>query len=529
MLGKNWRKNMWGNINGHLDLLIIGGGITGAGLFRMAAKAGLKSLLVEGNDFAYGTSSRSSKLVHGGLRYIKNGQYNVTFESVRERERLLKEAPGLVTPLEFIFPIYKKYHTAPWQIEFSLGIYDLFGLKKAHGRLSSNDLESKAPSLKKSGLDFSYYYYDAAVDDARLVLRNIQEGIALGGTALNYAKVEKLLLDSHGQVCGAVIINNDSVSDSLTKEVTAEVVVNATGPWTDDLRSQVSDIKIIRKLRGSHIQFSYDRFPIKCGFSIIHPVDKRSLFVLPWEGVTIVGTTDLDHPVELEKQSSEPFMTKEEGEYLLLAANHFFPQFALTPKDIISSFSGLRPILRSEETDPSKASREHSIKEEKGLITITGGKLTTYRKMAYEVMKKVQFQIKRNLNLNQVERILNPVPFNNLAKYPEGALHRWSGRLGNELPIFLETIKSGEDSLIPTTTAYWAEMRWAARNEAVVHLDDLLLRRVRLGLLLPEAGLQYSEMIRKITQEELNWDPKRWEKELLRYKNIWEKCYYLTN
>jgi glycerol-3-phosphate dehydrogenase len=529
MLGKDWRNKVWGKINGPWDLLIIGGGITGAGLFRMAAKAGLKTLLVDSNDFAFGTSSRSSKLIHGGLRYIKNGQYNVTFESVRERERLLMEAPGLVTPLEFIFPIYEKYHTAPWQIGYSLGIYDLFGLKKAHGRLSTNELIIKAPTLTKSGLSFSYYYYDAVVDDARLVLRNIQEGIALGGIALNYAKVEKLLLDNHGQVCGAVIIENDLVSEPFSKEITARVVVNATGPWTDNLRSQVSEQKIIRKLRGSHIQFTHDRFPINCGFSIIHPVDKRSLFVLPWEGVTVVGTTDLDHPNELEKQSPEPFMTKEEGEYLLLAANHFFPQYALSSKDIISSFSGLRPVLRSDEADPSKASREHSLLEEKGLITITGGKLTTYRKMAYEVMQKVQIKLNRKLILNQKEKILNPVRNINIAKYPEHALHRWSGRFGDELPIFLDSIRTEENNLIPTTTAYWAEMRWAARNEAIVHLDDLLLRRVRLGLLLPEGGLQLTDMIRKITQEELNWDNIRWEKELQRYKTNWNKCYYLAN
>lgn len=529
MLVKDWREKVWGNIIGQWDLLIIGGGITGAGLFRMAARAGLKTLLVESNDFAFGTSSRSSKLVHGGLRYLKNGQYNVTFESVKERERLLKEAPDLVTPLEFIFPIYEKYYTASWQIGLSLGIYDLFGLKNAHGRLSTKDLENKAPTLNNTGLAFSYYYYDASVDDARLVLRNINEGIALGGTALNYAKVQKLLFDNHSQICGALIIENDFSKEPFSKEVSAKVVVNATGPWTDDLRSQVSEQKIIRKLRGSHILFAHDRFPINYAFSIIHPVDKRSLFVLPWEGVTVVGTTDLDHPNELEQQRPEPFMTKEEGEYLLIAANHSFPQYALTSRDIISSFSGLRPILCSDEADPSKASRAHFLLEEKGLITITGGKLTTYRKMAYEVMQKVQVQLNRKMNLNKKERILNAIEEIRKERYSEDALHRWSGRFGNELPLFLESIRAEENKFIPNTTAYWAEIRWATKNEGVVHLDDLLLRRVRLGLVLPEGGLQYAEKIRKITQEELNWDQTRWEQELQRYKTIWKNCYYLSD
>jgi len=529
MLVKDWREKVWGDINGQWDLLIIGGGITGAGIFRMAARAGLKTLLVEANDYAFGTSSRSSKLVHGGLRYLKNGQYNVTFESVRERERLLKEAPDLVTSLEFIFPVYEKYHTPAWQIGLSLGIYDLFGLKKAHGRLSAKDLENKASTLNNTGLAFSYYYYDALVDDARLVLRNIQEGIALGGTSLTYAKVQKLLFDNHGQVCGAVIIENAFNEESFSKEVSAKVVVNATGPWTDDLRTHVSEQKIIRKLRGSHIQFTHKRFPVNCGFSIIHPVDKRSLFVLPWEGVTVVGTTDLDHPSELEQQRPEPFMTKEEGEYLLVAANHSFPQYALTSKDIISSFSGLRPVLRSDETDPSKASRAHSLLGEKGLITITGGKLTSYRKMAYDVMQKVQVQLNRKINLNKKEKILYTLGDGINEAYSEEAFHRWRGRFGNELPLFLESIRAEENNLIPSTTAYWSEIRWAVRNEGVVHLDDLLLRRVRLGLVLPDGGLQYAEKIKIITQEELNWNQTQWAQELQRYKTIWKNCYYLSD
>ena len=529
MLVKDWREKVWGNINGPWDLLIIGGGITGAGIFRMAARAGLKTLLVEANDFAFGTSSRSSKLVHGSLRYIKNGQYNVTFESVRERERLLKEAPDPVNPLEFIFPIYEKHHAPAWQIGLSLGIYDLFGLKNNHGKLSINDLKNKDPNLNKTGLEFSYYYYDALVDDACLVLRNIKEGIALGGTAINYAGVQKLLVDNHRQVCGAVIIKNNLNKKPLTKEVTAKVVVNATGPWIDDLRTQVSEQKIIRKLRGSHIQFAHDRFPINCAFSIIHPLDKRSLFVLPWEGVTVVGTTDLDHPIELEQQRPEPFMTKAEEEYLLVAANYFFPKFALSIKDIISSFSGLRPILRSDEANPSKASRVHALVEENGLITIAGGKLTTYRKMAYEVMQKVRVRLNNKMNLPKKEKMLFPNVEIINEKYYEVALQRWSGRFGNELPVFLESIKTEENGVIPNTTAYWSEIRWAARNEGVVHLDDLLLRRVRLGLVLPEGGLQYADKIRIITQEELNWDQTRWEQELQRYKTIWKNCYYLSD
>ena len=411
----------------------------------------------------------------------------------------------------------------------SLGIYDLLALKNTHGKLSKKELENKEPYLNKTGLTFSYYFYDAVVDDARLVIRNINEGMAFGGTAINYAKVHELLMDSNGHVCGAVIIENDFNKKPLTKEVKANVVVNATGPWTDELRAQVSEQKIIRKLRGSHIQFAQDRFPINSAFSIIHPIDKRSLFVLPWEGLTVVGTTDLDHPIEFEQQNPEPFMTRGEEEYLLIAANHFFPELALTSKDIISSFSGLRPILRSDQSDPSKASRAHALIEEKGLITITGGKLTTYRKMAYDVMQKVQVRLNRKLSNNNKEKIFNSLGEIRNEGFPNDILHRWSGRFGNELPLFLESVRTEENMLIPNTTAYWAEIRWAAKNECVIHLDDLLLRRVRLGLVLPKGGLLYAEKIRKIMQEELNWGQSQWEHELQRYKTIWNNCYYLSD
>lgn len=513
----------WSSLDKEWDVVIIGGGITGAGLFRMASACGLKTLLVDSGDFSFGTSSRSSKLVHGGLRYIRNLQFKVTFESVRERERLLREAPALVSPLKFIFPIYENYHAHRSQISFSLGLYDLFGKKRAHGELSDSELNQKIQNLNRNGLSYSYYYYDASVDDTRLVLRNIQEGIGFGGSALNYVKASDLLLNHDGTVIGVVLHNQ--IKTHQSKEVLAKAVVNAAGPWSDELRSKVTNHKIIRKLRGSHIQFSQERFPVNCGFSLIHPADRRSFFILPWEGVTMVGTTDLDHPADYERDYAEPFMTYQEEEYLLTAANYFFPSIKLTSKDIISSFSGLRPIVSSDTSKPSKASRVHVLLQENGLITITGGKLTIYRQMAYEVMRKIQQRVHLPERLNKKTRVFNENIEINESEYSMGLIHRWQGRFGDRLPDFLASMRKDEKAIIPGTQTSWSEIRWAARNEHIVHLDDLLLRRVRLGLLLPEGGIQHEEKFRQIVIEECGWNEEKWRVELERYREIISRFY----
>ena len=521
------RNQTWQDLNQNWDMIIIGGGITGAGIFRMAAQAGYKVLLLEANDYAFGTSSRSSKLIHGGLRYIKNRQYKVTLESVRERERLLHEAPNLVTPLEFILPVYDFYHTDPKIFDLSLAIYDVFGHKWQHGLLSDKEENNIQTQFSQKGLLASFFYFDAVLDDARLVYRNIREGELFGGKALNYVVVQKLLFNSYGQVCGVAISDNEFKTEFRNLELFTQVVINATGPWTDTLRAQVSKEKIIRKLRGSHIQFLNSRLPIEQAFSFIHPIDHRSLFVIPWEGVTIVGTTDLDHPIDIEKSKSEPFMTPGELDYLLVAANHLFPGFNLDEKDIISSFAGLRPVLYGGKESPSDESRAHRILEESGLITIAGGKLTTYRKMGYEVLIKAQKRIKQKKLIDQKKPVLNKFEFEYFREYPIELINRWSGRFGKEVTDFLESLRNNEDQRIENSSAYWAEIRWSARNEAIVHLDDLLLRRVRIGLLLPNGGLNNMSQIKDIVKAELKWNDEKWQTELIRYETLWKDCYYL--
>lgn len=506
------------------DVIIIGGGITGAGIFRNLALRGYQVLLVDQNDFAFGTSSRSSKMVHGGLRYIANAQFHVTSESVREREHLQKEYPDLVRPMQFLLPVYDHYKFGASVFRLGIGLYDLFGSKWKHGTYTSTQIEKNFKILNRSGLKSVLYYYDAEVDDARLVFRVISEGIKQGGTAFNYKKCAGLLRDSSGKVNGIQL--KDEISGK-EEELHAAAVVNATGPWTDDIRTQVIPEKVIRKLRGSHILFNRERVPVNQAFTLFHPDDGRALFVVPWQGMTMVGTTDLDHPAAFEREKPEPFMTAQEGEYLLRAADFLFPGQHVEEKDIVSSFAGLRPIVSMGEMAPSKASRTHRIFADENLFSIAGGKLTTFQIMAEDLIQKI-------LPLLPEKRI---EPQKKAADQKEGSplikdamkYHRLSGIYGSSLQEFLSELQSEELQTLANTSYTLAEIRWAARHEMVHHLSDLMLRRTRLGLLVQDGGKQLLDTIKPIVIQEKKWSKEKWEQEVSVYLKVWKDCYSIPS
>jgi glycerol-3-phosphate dehydrogenase len=531
MWQKGYRDILWSQLSKPWDVVIIGGGITGAGILKQASQAGLRALLVEAKDFAFGTSSRSSKLVHGGLRYLQNRQYNVTYESVRERERMLREGPNLVEPLKFFITSRSTDHTPAWKFGLGVVIYDLMGSKWANGHISAQQLVQACPAIGQENLLGAYYYYDAVTDDSRLVLRVVREAVMSGGKALNYARAVELLTDGSGQVTGIVLQDQSPEGQGRTCDVLANVVINATGPFADELRGKVGGQARIRKQRGSHILFKRSRFPIQSAFTLVHPWDNRVFFAIPWEGTTLVGTTDLDHPAELERATPEPCITADEVKYLMAALQYTFPDLGLTQEDIISSFAGLRPIVKSGEANhPSQESRNHIILNENGLITITGGKLTTYRRMAYETLQAAKPHLHPRLEIKDRQPMFEPLPHLNgkSALLPAEAVGYLSGRYGLETPRLIQQAETAElapaANEIPTL---WAELRWAAREEGVVHLDDLLLRRVRLGLLTPNGGLDQIETIRQIVQNELGWGDERWEQELAHYRRLWQQCYFL--
>lgn len=529
MWGKNWRNEAWSRLDQPWDVIVIGGGITGAGILRQAVRLGLRTLLVEQRDFAWGTSSRSSKLVHGGLRYLKEARLHLTRASVHERKRLLQEGPGLIDPLGFLLATYKGDRPGRWTYSAGLSVYDLLALQWSHRHYSADDFQMLAPHIRRAGLRGGFRYGDAQTDDARLVLRLIREAVADGGLALNYVAAEEVLRDG-GQVVGVRLRDaeaNRSSSPHRTANICGQVVVNATGAWADRLREQVGAEPRIRPLRGSHLIFPAWRLPVAQAVSFLHPVDRRPVFIFPWEGITLVGTTDVDHTRPLD---DEPRISPEEVAYLMAAVEAQFPALSLTLDDVISTFAGVRPVIGTGEKDPSRESRDHVVWEENGLLTVTGGKLTTFRLIALDALKAVRSRLPDLLPLNDRGPVFDPVVDLPGAEHlDKAARRRLLGRYGAEAPALVAAARPGELEPIPGTQTLWAELRWAARAEGVVHLDDLLLRRVRLGHLLPEGGKESLPRIRAICQPELGWDEARWQAEEVAYLDLWHTCYSLPD
>lgn len=506
--------------SGELDMLVIGGGITGAGILREAARRNLSVALIEQRDFAWGTSSRSSKMVHGGLRYLLSGQLKLTWESVRERERLLREAPGLVDSMGFIYPCYKGYWPGRWSFTALLDVYDMLARRFNHRYLSAQDCIWLAPHITLKGLTGGIQYGDAVTDDARLVFRTIREAQQDQALALNYVAADRLIVEG-GRVCGVGVRD---VLSGETADVQAKVVVNATGAWADRVRKQVGGGGDIRPLRGSHLVFPFWRLPVAQANAFIHPRDRRPVFVLPWEGATVVGNTDLDHKEDLD---IEACITAQELDYLLEAVHHQFPSLRIDRGDVLSTYSGVRPVIGTGILNPSKEKRDHSIWVERGLISVSGGKLTTFRLIAYDVLQRAAHLIPA-LNLEERNEPLfctTRVPAPHLERLDQALKRRLRGRYGTGAEDVTVCAKEGELVRVPGTDVIWAELRWAARTEAVVHLEDLLLRRTQLGILLPEGGMGFLDRIQSICQEELGWDNEYWRQELDSYRSLWRRCH----
>lgn len=521
-----WREATWADLQRPWDLLVIGGGITGAGIAREAARIGLRVLVVDAHDFAWGTSSRSSKMVHGGIRYLANFQFATTIHSVRERDRLLRDGSGLVEPLEFIFADYEAQRASALEMHAGMWLYDQLSRTHAVHRLSSVALRGMIPGLNPEGLRGGWAYTDAETDDARLVLRVLREAAGAGAQVLNYAAVVGLIR-SEGRVCGATI--RDQVSGALA-EVNARAVVNAAGVWVDGIREGLGAPPKMRPLRGSHLIFAAARLPVAAAVIIRHPDDGRPLYVYPWEGVTVLGTTDLDHHDDLRE---EPRISDAEVDYLLTAARALFPAAALDRADILSTYAGIRPVVAHGSRDPSKEPRDHVIFHEDGLWTVSGGKLTTFRRMANDALHQIRRDLPEIPRLGTDAPILDPLD-PGLARPIAAALGgeatparalRLLGRHGADALALVERARPGELQPIPGSATVWAELRWAAHAEAVVHLDDLLLRRTRLGNTLPEGAAAILPALRPICEEELGWDAATWEAERAAYRALWRRSY----
>ncbi|WP_214481382.1 glycerol-3-phosphate dehydrogenase/oxidase [Bacillus sp. SM2101] len=514
------RVEKWRSLNEPWDVIVIGGGITGAGILRKAASLGLKCLLLEKRDFSWGTSSRSGKLVHGGLRYLKQGQIKTTYQSVSEREKLLRECEGLVDPLGILIPFYDDDRLGSFVLQAGLTVYDMIAMRRNHRKYDSANVSMLAPGLRQTGLSNGLQYYDARTDDSRLVLRVLREAEHQGGVAINYAAVENLTKDQGGEVNGVVV--KDVVTGQVS-EVNGKVIVNATGVWVDQLRKQVGESPKMRPLRGSHLIFPHWRFPLSQAVSFAHKKDGRYIYAFPWEGVTLVGTTDIDHHQSLDE---EPGISVEEGKYLFESLDEMFPAYNLKPEDVISTFAGIRPVVDTGKEDPSKESRDHCVWTEHGLLTVTGGKLTTFDILAKEAINKVLKVVtpsstlaSNDLSTDESKDVDVKCNLNDTIS------RRLSGRYGHEWSTFADELDQSGCELILDSNTIWAELRWAAKYESIVHLDDLLLRRVRLGMILPEGAISILERLKVEVQSLLDWDDERWDDEVARYKKLWKQGY----
>lgn len=541
------------------DIVIIGGGITGAGILKLASQMGLKVLLLEQKDFAWGSSSRSSKMVHGGLRYMAQGQIGLTRESVVERQRLLDEGQPLIAKQSFVMSHYKYAFPTPWIFNSLLSCYDFIAGVKQHKFLPKPSYVALAPKVDEKKLLGGTQFYDALTDDARLVQRLIQESLQLGGQALNYAKVTKLTSAQSSQPpLNKVPANQlEVLIENQTLIINAKVVVNACGAWSKQLNSKLNSSKLasssekkamhMRPLRGSHLVIANWRLPVASVVSILHAQDKRPVQIYPWQNVTIVGTTDVEHEQDIAKEAR---ISQQEFDYLLAAIAQQFPDANITEKDIISTFAGVRPVITAEEhANPSKEKREHYIEQALGMIFVTGGKLTTFRLIAEQVLKLVCHQLilahsnedksqknhTSNANTDYVGLLANACkqPILSKAKdklstmFSEDVEPQIHACYGEFTQAFVSSMSEKYFKPIRYSKHLWAELIWSVQFEQVEHLDDLLLRRTRLGNVLPNGAFDLLPKIKTLCSPYLAWNEQRWQQEIKRYYDIWQNAYSL--
>jgi glycerol-3-phosphate dehydrogenase len=479
------------------DLLVLGGGITGAGVALDAALRGLRVALIDKGDFASGTSSASSKLVHGGLRYLEHGDFRLVHEALRERRLLLGNAPHLVRPLRFILPFYAGARVPPWKWRAGLLLYDLLAgrdnLRRGHA-VSLLQLRREFPGLRREGLLGGAEYYDARMDDARLCIEVLKTAARAGACLANY--VEATAFESTGGYIAGVRARDHLGGGDLV--IRARVVLNATGPWVDRVCRLAGDDTgpHLRTTKGVHL-VTTDR-GLRAAFLLLHPDDGRVLFVIPWMGKTLIGTTDTDSDEAPETLT----VTTAEVEYLLRAHNHYFAP-ALGPGEILGRFAGLRPLLRSRPTEPSSLSREFRLFwSTSGLLTAAGGKYTTYRHMAEAITDAVGARLGRRARCGTAHHRLDGASAGPWCEFEESEtealmarhglceraarhlVNRYgtragevAARLANE-PALAEPVMAGEPDLR-------AELVYQRDEEMAVCEADCLLRRTRLGILSP--------------------------------------------
>jgi glycerol-3-phosphate dehydrogenase len=493
----------------HFDVLVVGGGITGVGVALDAATRGLRTALVERDDFAAGTSSKSSKLVHGGLRYLQQREYALVYEGLAERQRLRKTAPHLVRVLPFLIPIFSRDGLINPKIARALGsamwMYDLTGglrIGKLHKRLTKEAALAHMPTMPAERLASAYLYYDAQADDARLTLTVARTAAANGASVANYAAVRALTKDATGKVVGATV-----TADGVDIAVRARVVVNATGVWADEIRAldEGHDPESIRPAKGIHITIPWSKTQNDVAVVIPVPKDRRSLFVVPWGDFAYVGTTDTDYEGPLD----DPQCTNDDIQYVLRALNASVTT-GVTEADILGTWAGLRPLVKdATNAKTADLSRRHAVRRSaSGVVTITGGKLTTYRRMAADTVDEVAgaLDIRRRSSTKHVV-LLGGEGFDP-GRARSGLEAHLASRYGTEADAVAQLALADGDfaqPLVPGLPYIRAEAVHAVRHEMAYTLDDVLSRRTRARLLGRDDAARAAEDVAALIAPHLGW------------------------
>jgi glycerol-3-phosphate dehydrogenase len=531
------------------DLVVVGGGITGAGVARDAALRGLRVALFEKGDYGSGTSSKSSKLIHGGLRYLEHGEIGLVFESVSERAVQSRVAPHLVQPLPFLVPVYEGARHGLETLNLGLWIYDtlaLFRAPRLHKTFRGKKAYDVEPSLRRDGLRGVIQYYDCCTDDARLVLENVLDAQVAGALCRSYSEVVALHRDPAGRVTG---VRARDVFTGEETEVSAGMVIMAAGAWTDEAAGKlaVGTSRILRRTKGVHAVFPDAGLGLTHAITMTSPVDGRVMFAVPWRGRIYLGTTDTD----FDGTADEVYADAADVEYLCASARHYFPDADFRPERVIATWAGLRPLIHDDDAkDESSVSREHELfVRDDGILIIAGGKLTTYRLMAKQVVARALAWLGKHDHAAMEGRSLRKPPTKTRAlPGAEGLVDAsWEGiqalgaelaaghGLAPEIAAHLATIYGVRARLLaeriaasptlgermqPDLPYVWAEVEFAIEHDLARTVDDVLSRRVPLLLTGHDQGLDVVERVADLAAARLGWDPDRRARELDAYRAV---------
>jgi glycerol-3-phosphate dehydrogenase len=510
------------------DVLVVGGGITGAGCALDAASRGLRTALVERHDFAAGTSSKSSKLVHGGIRYLQQREFALVYEGLAERQLALRNAPHLVRVLPFLIPIFARDGLVDRRVARAFGaalwMYDLTGgvrIRKTHERVDRDRARALMPTLRSDLLASAYLFYDARTDDARLTLCLARTAAAHGAAVANRVAVTGLAKGPDGAVRAATVR-----ADGAEFDVNARVVVNATGVWADDVRAldEGSHPASIRPAKGVHLTVPWSKVRNEIAAILPVPKDRRSVFVVPWGDFTYVGTTDTDYDGPID----DPQCTPADVEYLLGALNRAVDQ-PVAAADVTGTWAGLRPLLRTaSDARTADLSRRHGVRvSTSGVITVTGGKLTTYRRMAADTIDQAARLLSSRVK-SRTRRLglLGSHGFSPPPAAAEPSLHEHlAGRYGTEAEAVLQLLRQDpglREPLVPGLPYVRAEAVYAARHEMARTLDDVLSRRTRARLLARDASRAAAPDVARLVAPELGWDEAQVTSEVEAYRALCE-------